>query len=1354
MKPHIQYDIFISYSQRDRVAATRLQAAFEARKLKVWRDERLAGNPAQDAAGGIGTALEHSARVVVLWSRDSVNSAWVAAEAEKARRAEKIVPLALEPIGVLLPFIPRPFNMLPTADASAPVLDLPPILRALGVEQAEGQPDGVLSFATANVDISRLPDTYAEKLYGRGTEMAELLKAWDEGHTRIFAFDATGGVGKTALVYRFVEALKACGWRSVRQAFAWSFYNQGSNREQETSADDFFKAAFAHFSGGGKEPPRDPYRKGVDLACLVQAQRTLLILDGLEPLQYAAHGGPQSSTQAGSIKDPGVKALLKALADDNPGLCIVTSRIKLAELAGAGDAVFRELGEIPLMPAIELLRDLGVEPSTPPATHTLPAASEFASLTPPYTLPAAYAPGDSALPAMPAAVAKDLIEAVKELKGNALALTLAGRYLAQYYKGDSRAIREISDLPQPGPGGENEPYRVMRAVEIALASSIPWQDASEKPASEAAGRQLALLFFLGLFDRPVERELLAVVFSEAAADLKSADTDLATAQIDPVPIRRRLYALDEELNGGSTPEWRRQQIEQLKHPLIAAQRGVIEARCRVLVRRLFAGVHTVMGDGHKIAEALSQLASQGLVARGSKSRASIDCHPLVRGYFGVRLKELDGEVFRAAHERLYGHYRYAGLPAAFRRTVPYAALALKAAYKSDHYQNFKQRLLDRSLSERWLESFAPVLTSLSDAELATAFALVDGPDWERARAAYLPEDEAGMTPLFAAIAHGCAAEREEETFNEVYLPRIRRGNDDFAGKTLGLSGPELSAIASFFETPFAAPSPRLAAGERALVQNLAGSRLRALGRLEEAVAPMHATIDAYAQLSDWGQASLNAGNLSELLLLTGQLHGEEGAVAAGERAVSFADRSGDTFKRTAARASNLGAALLQEGALARAEAIFREAEALQKEGQPDLPRLYSLRGFHYCGLLLARGRAAEADARAKWASEAFGNETKVSALTAAFAGLTEARAAMAGVPASASAPQNCAIRAKEALAVLRGTSQEVYTVLGLLAYAEALWRSGDANAAGEPLREAEAIAKRGPMPLFLADAHLLAARIQLCGGRSARARTYRDQAATLIEKHGYGRAAAELAVLDAEIACADKAEDREAAIAAAFEAVRGEPYRDGRTGMAIDGGWWGLLPRLEALLPADAPELVSLRAAHGAYNDERDTYLAAQEENPGEEEDSEPPDPGELVEHILADQDARATIELVLEQKGIEEPLDVMKPEERRDAIAEAMFAVIAEKLALKAKTAAADPREVPDALVNRVFANGHAQGLIRDVMRQYNLDGAAADLPFETKRFITGKLKEHGFVKDEEPPPPPPPPPAKKRSWWPFAGE
>ncbi len=117
---------------------------------------------------------------------------------------------------------------------------------------------------------------------------------------------------------------------------------------------------------------------------------------------------------------------------------------------------------------------------------------------------------------------------------------------------------------------------------------------------------------------------------------------------------------------------------------------------------------------------------------------------------------------------------------------------------------------------------------------------------------------------------------------------------------------------------------------------------------------------------------------------------------------------------------------------------------------------------------------------------------------------------------------------------MRRANSEHHLPRGLLAYAEALWRCGDANAAAELLREAETIAARGPMPLFLADAHLLRARIQLSEHRIARARSYRDDAAGLIEKHGYGAAVPELAVLDAGIACAENAEGREAALAAAM----------------------------------------------------------------------------------------------------------------------------------------------------------------------------------------------------------------------------
>jgi tetratricopeptide (TPR) repeat protein len=634
-----------------------------------------------------------------------------------------------------------------------------------------------------------------------------------------------------------------------------------------------------------------------------------------------------------------------------------------------------------------------------------------------------------------------------------------------------------------------------------------------------------------------------------------------------------------------------------------------------------------------------------------------------------------------------------------------------------------------------------------------AAALIGGAEWDKALKAFLPDGEAGMTPLFSAVAHGCAAEREAETWSEVYIPRIARGNENFTPAKLGLYGPELAALASFFETPFTKPSRRLAGERQALALNLAGFSLRAIGRVEDAVAPMRAAVSLRAEMKDWEKGADESGALSELLLTLGRLGGKESAAAAGEEAVSFADLSGEALERMLQRTIRANA-LLQTGALARADALFREAEALASNATQGSLCLNSLQGYRYCELLLARWRAAEADVRGAFALDLAKRNNWL--LDIGLGTLTQARAALADAPFGPRAPRDCAKRSAEALAALRRANQETYIVPGLLAHAEALWRCGDAGAAGEPLREAEAIARRGPMPLFLADSYLLGARILLSGGRIARARTHRDQAAALIEKHGYGRGAPELAVLDAEIAWADDAEDCAAVTAAAMKTIRGEPYRDERTGVTIDGGWWGLLPRLEALLPPDDPELARLRLTRDNYYDERDAYLAAQEQKPPVEEVSEAPSvPGELVEHILADQDARATVEQVLTQKGIGE-LVGMEPEEQHDAIREAVYAVLAETLALKAKTAAADPREVPDAAVEKVFAHPQAQELIRDLMRQYSLEGVAADLPFETKRFIVGKLKEHGYVRIEEPPPsagpPPPPPPAKKRRWWPFA--
>jgi hypothetical protein len=100
-----------------------------------------------------------------------------------------------------------------------------------------------------------------------------------------------------------------------------------------TSADRFLEHALAWF--GDPDPkagaPRD---RGLRLADLVRREKTLLILDGVEPLQH-----PANHPLAGRLKDPGLAALLKNLAGGNPGLCVATTRERIADLDGSSSSL-------------------------------------------------------------------------------------------------------------------------------------------------------------------------------------------------------------------------------------------------------------------------------------------------------------------------------------------------------------------------------------------------------------------------------------------------------------------------------------------------------------------------------------------------------------------------------------------------------------------------------------------------------------------------------------------------------------------------------------------------------------------------------------------------------------------------------------------------------------------------------------------------------------------------------------------------------------------------------------------------------------------------------------------------------
>ena len=90
------YDIFISYSQKDRPSAEKLQAALEARDLKFWRDERLADSPAESYMATINAAHDRAKRVVVLWhhppSRAPCSALLAQEEKETVLQARNLLP--------------------------------------------------------------------------------------------------------------------------------------------------------------------------------------------------------------------------------------------------------------------------------------------------------------------------------------------------------------------------------------------------------------------------------------------------------------------------------------------------------------------------------------------------------------------------------------------------------------------------------------------------------------------------------------------------------------------------------------------------------------------------------------------------------------------------------------------------------------------------------------------------------------------------------------------------------------------------------------------------------------------------------------------------------------------------------------------------------------------------------------------------------------------------------------------------------------------------------------------------------------------------------------------------------------
>lgn len=315
------------------------------------------------------------------------------------------------------------------------------------------------------VSLARLPVT-GNVLLGREKDLAFLDDAWANPRVNVVSVVAWAGVGKSTLVNHWLGRLATEHYRSATQVFGWSFYRQGTGGGAASSADEFLDATLRWF--GDPDPwLGTAWEKGERLAKLVAHRRTLLVLDGLEPLQHPP--GPQE----GRLRESALQALLRELAAFNKGLCLITTRLPVADLADReGSSALRcELDHLSRKTGAQLLRTLGVNGPD----GELEASSD-------------------------------------EFQGHCLALTLLGSYLTDAYEGDIRRRGEVSNRLA-------DDVRQGAHARKVMASYQNWF---------GEGPELSVLRLLGLFDRPADLKALeAVLRLPAIPGLTDSLTDMA-----------------------------------------------------------------------------------------------------------------------------------------------------------------------------------------------------------------------------------------------------------------------------------------------------------------------------------------------------------------------------------------------------------------------------------------------------------------------------------------------------------------------------------------------------------------------------------------------------------------------------------------------------------------------------------------------------------------------------------------------------------------------------------------------------------------------------------------------------------
>lgn len=385
-------------------------------------------------------------------------------------------------------------------------------------------------------------------------------------------------------------------------------------------------------------------------------------------------------------------------------------------------------------------------------------------------------------------------------------------------------------------------------------------------------------------------------------------------------------------------------------------------------------------------------------------------------------------------------------------------------------------------------------------------------DYFRNAAALLPTTREEMAKVYAAVSHGCRAGRFQEVLTEVVSPRLIRGEQFYSTNVFGWSATELALLSLAFKVRWTEPIPELPPAAQTLVLTWAGAYHFVDAYEDVAEQAMREAFRRCVHYGDTHGAANAASYLCDIHLAMGRILP---AIEFGLQGLKIADESCDQERRVINR-TTLAYALHFAGRGAEAEPLFREAEAIQQQFNPQSICLPMYAAFEFCAYLLDRGKTSEAIIRGeKMLQQAqldnYPFHLGLARLTLGRANLQQAECE------SGEAWTLAESLLEQAIEDLRRSRSRIDILPALLTRAELWRRKPDGVRAKTDIDEVFLIATSCDLPLIQADCHLAFSRHYCVFGERELAKLHLATAGKMIRVFGYGRRTEELSTLESAL---------------------------------------------------------------------------------------------------------------------------------------------------------------------------------------------------------------------------------------------